>query len=107
MASSFDKLSEDNLNDYINGRAVQELQKRHLGFAFAVEYAGYEETDNNKSLKYIKVVDYSKAYTQSNDAAVPAVTVDDRKATETVQYPVYLTTYETSGKTYLTVMRKG
>ena len=99
----FDKLSEDNLLAYVQGTAVPELKARHLGFAFAVEYAGYEETDNNKSLKYIKVVDYSKACAQSNDADVPAVNADDRKATDAVKYPVYLTTYETSGKTYLTV----
>ena len=99
----FDKLSEDNLLAYVQGTAVPELKARHLGFAFAVEYAGYEETDNNKSLKYIKVVDYSKAYAQSNDTDVPAVTADDRKASDAVKYPVYLTTYETSGKTYLTV----
>ena len=99
----FDKLSEDNLNAYINGRAVFELQNRRLGFAFAVEYAGYEETDNNKSLKYIKVVDYSYSYDEVNKTNGAEVTADNRKATETVQYPVYLTTYETSGKTYLTV----
>ena len=99
----FDKLSEDNLNAYINGRAVSELQKRHLGFAFAVEYAGYEETDNNKSLKYIKVVDYGNSYDEINKTDGAEVTADNRKASETVQYPVYLTTYETSGKTYLTV----
>ena len=99
----FDKLSEDNLLAYVRGTAVPELKARHLGFAFAVEYAGYEETDNNKSLKYIKVVDYNKAYTQSDDTDVPAVKADDRKATDAVKYPVYLTTYETSGKTYLTV----
>ena len=99
----FDKLSEDNLNAYINGRAVQELQNRRLGFAFAVEYAGYEETDNNKSLKYIKVVDYGYSYDEVNKTNGAEVTADNRKATETVQYPVYLTTYETSGKTYLTV----
>ena len=99
----FDKLSEDNLLAYVQGTAVPELKARHLGFAFAVEYAGYEETDNNKSLKYIKVVDYSKACAQSNDADVPAVNADDRKASDAVKYPVYLTTYETSGKTYLTV----
>ena len=99
----FAKLSEDNLNDYINGRAVQELQNRRLGFAFAVEYAGYEETDNNKSLKYIKVVDYVNSYDVVNRIDGAEVKVDNRKATDAVQYPVYLTTYETSGKTYLTV----
>ena len=98
----FDKLSEDNLLAYINGTAIKALQARNLGFAFAVEYAGYEQTANNKAVKFIKVVDYAKSYIQSGIASVPAVSVDDRARGE-VQYPVYLTTFEADGTTYLTV----
>ena len=98
----FDKLSEDNLLAYINGTAIKALQDRNLGFAFAVEYAGYEQTANNKAVKFIKVVDYAKSYIQSGIASVPAVSVDDRARGE-VQYPVYLTTFEADGTTYLTV----
>ena len=100
----FDKLSEDNLLDYINGTAIPELKKRNLGFAFSVEYAGYEANANNKAVKFIKVVDYEKSYDQrnENDTDVPPVTVDDRARGE-VQYPVYLTTFEANGTTYLTV----
>ena len=100
----FDKLSEDNLLDYINKEAINELQKRNLGFAFAVEYAGYEANANNKAVKFIKVVDYEKSYNQryENDTDVPPVTVDDR-AKGQVDYPVYLTTFKADGITYLTV----
>ena len=96
----FDKLSEDNLEAYINGTAIKALQDRHLGFAFSVEYAGYEINNNVKSLKYIDVVDYSRAYGAA--ITVPAVEADDR-ARGDVQYPVYLTTFEADGTTYLTV----
>ena len=99
----FDKLSEDNLLAYVNGDAIAELDARHLGFAFSVEYAGYEESDNNKAVKYIKVVDYGKALSQTTDATVSAVSKDNRKPSDAVQYPVYLTTFEADGTTYLTV----
>ena len=94
----FDKLSEDNLLAYIHGAAPAGLRERKLAFAFNMQHANLDN-----EIKYISVVDYSKALTQLSDANVPAVNVDDRLPADAVQYPVYLTTFEANGVTYLTV----
>ena len=59
----FDKLSEDNLLAYIHGAAPAGLRERKLAFAFNMQHANLDN-----EIKYISVVDYSKALTQLSDA---------------------------------------
>ncbi|WP_304250294.1 DUF6383 domain-containing protein [Parabacteroides gordonii] len=92
----FDKLSEDNLRAYINGYAPAGLNARHLAFAFSMQHANLDN-----EIKYISVVDYTRGV--NDPSTTPAVTADDRLPAATVQYPVYLTTFEANGTTYLTV----
>ena len=92
----FDKLSEDNLLAYINGYAPAGLSARHLAFSFSMQHANL-----NNEIKYISVVDYTRGVNEPS--TTPAVTADDRLPAATVQYPVYLTTFEANGTTYLTV----
>ena len=92
----FDKLSEDNLLAYINGYAPAGLSARHLAFSFSMQHANLDN-----EIKYISVVDYTRGVNEPS--TTPAVTADDRLPAATVQYPVYLTTFEVNGTTYLTV----
>lgn len=92
----FDKLSEDNLLAYVNGYANAQLTARKLGFAFQMEHA---KLDNE--IKYVAVTDYVRAHGAAT--TIPAVTADNRQPADAVQYPVYLTTFEANGTTYLTV----
>ena len=92
----FDKLSEDNLLAYINGYAPAGLSARHLAFAFSMQHANLDN-----EIKYISVVDYTRGVNEPS--TTPAVTADDRLPAAAVQYPVYLTTFEANGTTYLTV----
>ena len=92
----FDKLSEDNLLAYVNGYANAQLAARKLGFAFQMEHAKLD-----KEIKYVAVTDYVRAHGAAT--TIPAVTADNRQSADAVQYPVYLTTFEANGTTYLTV----
>ena len=92
----FDKLSEDNLLAYVNGYAPAALSARKLAFAFSMQHANLDN-----EIKYISVVDYVRGWGEAN--TTPAVSADDRQLTDAVQFPVYLTTFEANGTTYLTV----
>ena len=92
----FDKLSEDNLLAYVNGTANAQLAARKLAFAFEMQHANLDN-----EIKYVSVVDYVRAHTDA--VTTPAVSADDRQPADAVQYPVYLTTFEANGTTYLTV----
>ena len=91
----FDTLSEDNMEDYLNGNAIEELQKRNLGFAFDMQHSVY-----SNEIKNIRVVNHGAVLDYEGDSH--KVTADDG-TDGSVDYPVYLTTFENNGKTYLTV----
>lgn len=104
----FGTLTADNMLAYINkaykiDAGNKELADRNLGFAFQFKHASLEN-----EIKNISVVDYVEATEDVYENALKSddyvkVTADDRAVDAAVQYPVYLTTYETNGVHYLTV----